>query len=98
MSFRRVFASVRRRKRSLPSISLSIPAGGSPVHEAVNCQLCPVLSEVVFRIRLGTFARRRQLSSFRLKSSSGLPLLASGQTYSPLSQRGSLLLRGGITK
>jgi hypothetical protein len=27
-----------------------------------------------------------------------LPLLASGQTYSPLSQRGSLLLRGGITK
>src|SRR2546429_8981982 len=64
-----------------------MPAGGSPIHEAVNCQLCPVLSAAVLRMRFGTFARRRQLSVLKSKSSSALPSSPIGQTYKPLSQR-----------
>lgn len=88
--FRRVLrAVVGRRNRSLPSISSSMLAGGSPIHDAVNCQLCPLLSAVVLRIKLGTFARRRQLSVLRLKSSSGSPFACRGQTYKPFSRRGA---------
>src|SRR5260370_42449851 len=65
-----------------------MPAGGSPIHEAVNCQLCPVLSVVPLRIRLGTFARRVQLSILKSKSSSGWPFAPRGRIYKPFSQRG----------
>ena len=39
----------------------STARGDSPMNAAVNCQLCPVLSVVALRIRIGTFASRRQL-------------------------------------
>ena len=42
--------------------------GASPIQVAVNCQLCPVLSVVALRLKTGTFASRRQLWSFGLKS------------------------------
>ena len=47
----------------LASISVSI-RWRFPIHVAVNCQLCPVLSDVAFSTRIGTFAARRQLWSF----------------------------------
>src|SRR5438128_8234662 len=66
-----------------------MPAGGSPIHEAVNCQLCPVLSVVPLRIRLGTCARRVQLSTFKSKFLSGLPSAPGGRIYKPFSHRGA---------
>src|SRR5688572_27482923 len=65
-------------------------AGGSPIHDAVNCQLCPVFSAAVFRMRFGIFARRRQLSVLKLNVSSFCPCSSTGTTYSPFSQRSSV--------
>ena len=59
--------------------------------EAVNCQLCPVLSVVALRIRMGTLFLRRQFCSRGLNSICRLPSGCLGQTKSLLSQRFSRL-------
>jgi hypothetical protein len=56
-----------RRKRKLASISDSTLAGGLPIQLAVNWQLCPVFNAAALITKIGTFAKRRQLSVFGLK-------------------------------
>ena len=57
------------------------------MNEAVNCQQCPVLSAVVFRMRAGTLFRRRQLSRRGTKSFSRAPASFIGLTKRSFSQR-----------